>query len=252
MSVNDKNYHTPHPDGKKVSSKKEHSAIERLFVVLRFFFILLVLLAAIYNSMHRQWEGLLIAVLTIVLLLLPAIFCKKTKITIPMPIQLFALIFVFASMYLGEMRDFYYRFHWWDSMLHSTSAVVLGYIGFILIYALNRDRSIHLRLSPFFIALFSFCFAMTIGVLWEIFEFMVDEFLGYNMQKARNLEDTYGYFCTRLGVLDTMKDFIVNTIGAAFVSIIGYYYSKNQMKKNKTFGKLKDEFIETNPDLFDK
>lgn len=72
---------------------------------------------------------------------------------------------------------------------------------------------------------------MAVGVVWEIFEFAVDEFWGYNMQKARNLEEVYGYFDTGLGLIDTMKDFIVNTIGALIVSIIGYYYCENKMTK---------------------
>ena len=137
-------------------------------------------------------------------------------------------------------------------MLHTVSAFLLGYIGFLLIYALNRDRNIHLRLSPFFIALFTFCFAMTVGVLWEIFEFLVDGIFGADMQKARNLEQMYGYFDTRLGLLDTMRDFIVNTLGALIVSVVGYYYSKRKMVRDNTFWKLKDEFIEENPDLFEK
>ncbi len=234
------------------STKKKKSVADLLLLLMQYSFITLSALAVIYNFYHRIWEGLMIAVLTLTLFCLPTIFSRKTKIFIPVSFQIFILLFIFAAMYLGEMRDFYYRFTWWDSMLHSSSAVVLGYIGFVLIYALNKDENIHLKLSPFFIALFSFCFAMAIGVIWEIFEFSVDEFLGYNMQKARDLELVYGEFDTRLGVIDTMKDLIVNTVGALFVSIIGYLYCRNRMKKDSTFGRLKDEFIQENPKLFKK
>lgn len=232
--------------------KNKKTSAEKIVPLMRYFFILLTIPAIIYNFLNAQWEMLFSAILTLLLFLLPSFFSKRTKISIPATFQIIILLFIFASMYLGEIRNYFYRIHWWDSMLHSTSAIILGYIGFLLIYALNKDKNIHVRLSPFFIALFTFCFAMTVGVIWEIFEFLVDSIFNVNMQKARNLEELYGFFDTRLGVLDTMRDLIVNTIGALLVSVIGYYYSKKKMVKDNTFWKLKDQFIEENPDLFQK
>lgn len=237
-------------DGSQTEHNGKKVTAPRLLVGMQYLFITLTALAVIYNFYHGIWEGVMIAVVTLILFCLPVIFSSKGKIVIPVSFQIFIMLFIFASMYLGEMRGYFYRYDWWDVMLHSISAVVLGYIGFVLIYALNRDRNIHLKLSPFFIALFSFCFAMTVGVVWEIFEFAVDEFLGYNMQKARDLELVYGEFDTRLGVIDTMKDLIMNTIGALFVSIVGYFYCRKKERKNSTFGRLKDEFIKYNPKLF--
>lgn len=225
--------------------------MEKIVIIMRYFFLILTALAIVGSIYYRQWETLLSAFLTFILLLLPTIFSKRTKISIPTPFQVIILLFIFASMYLGEVHNFFYRIWWWDIMLHSTSAVILGYLGFILIYALNKDRNIDVKLSPFFIALFTFCFASAIGVIWEIFEFVVDSAFGVNMQKARDLERVYGYFDTRLGLIDTMRDFIVNTIGALFVSILGYYYSKKKMGSESTFVKLKDQFINENPNLFE-
>ncbi|MBW6515011.1 MAG: hypothetical protein K0B81_00155 [Candidatus Cloacimonetes bacterium] len=225
---------------------------EKIEPIMRYFFIVITIAAIVYNFINYQWEILLSAILTLLLFLLPTIFSKRTKIHIPALFQIIILLFIFASMYLGEIQNYFYRYSWWDSMLHSISAIILGYIGFLLIYALNKDKNIHVKLSPFFIALFTFCFAMTVGVLWEIFEFGVDTLFGVNMQKARNLEEVYGVFDTRLGVLDTMRDFIVNTIGALIVSVIGYCYSKKKLSKDITFWKLKDQFIEENPELFKK
>lgn len=231
---------------------KDKFSAQKIEPVMRYFFIVLTIGAIIVNIITRQWESLLGAVATLALFLLPTFFSKRTRITIPAPFQIAILIFIFASMYLGEIHNFFYRFRWWDTMLHSSSAVMLGYVGFLLVYALNKDREIHIRLSPFFIALFTFCFAMTVGVIWEIFEYLMDSFFNLNMQKARDLQEMYGYFDTRLGVHDTMHDFIVNTIGALFVSVIGYYYSKKKLVKDNAFWKLKDQFIKDNPDIFDK
>ncbi len=232
--------------------KERKWSARRIEPIMRYFFIILTAAAIVFNYLNAQWEILLSAVLTLLLFLLPTILAKRARISIPAPMQIIILLFIFASMYLGEVQQYFRRFPWWDSMLHSISAFLLGYIGFLLIFTLNKDRNIHIRLSPFFIALFTFCFAMTVGVLWEIFEFLVDGIFGADMQKARNLEEVYGYFSTRLGVLDTMRDFIVNTIGALIVSVIGYKYSKKRMIKDNAFWKLKDQFIEENPDLFDK
>ena len=232
--------------------RKKRMTAERIEPYMRYFFILISLAAFIYNFYHAQWEVMLSAALTLFLFLLPTIFSKRTRIHIPAIFQIIILLFIFASMYLGEIHNFFYRIHWWDSMLHSISAIILGYIGFLLIYALNKDKNIHIKLSPFFIALFTFCFALAVGVIWEIFEFGADAIFGYIMQKARNLEEVYGYFDTRLGVLDTMRDFIVNTIGALIVSVIGYYYSKKKLVKDNAFWMLKDQFIEENPELFKK
>lgn len=230
--------------------KKRDTTAEKIEPIMRYFFIVLAIGAIIFNFINAQWEIFLSAVLTLLLLLLPTLFARRSKISIPAPFQIIILLFIFASMYLGEVHQYFRRFVWWDSMLHSISAIILGYIGFLLVYALNKDKNIHIKLSPFFIALFTFCFAMTVGVLWEIFEFLVDGIFGADMQKARNLEVMYGYFDTRLGLLDTMRDLIVNTIGALIVSVIGYYYSKKKMVKDNAFWRLKDQFIKENPDLF--
>jgi len=230
---------------------------EKVEMVMRFTFICMTILAIVYSIFSIDddtvnWEGITSLFIALILFILPTIFLKRTRLKIPVTFQIFFLLFIFASLYLGEMHNFYYRYTWWDSMLHSTSAIMLAYIGFLLIFTLNRDQNIHLNLSPFFIALFSFCFAVAMGALWEIFEYLVDALVGSNMQKARNLETIYGFFDTRLGVRDTMKDMIENTIGALFVSVIGYYYCKKKMIKDNTFWRLKDQFIEDNPDLFKK
>ena len=100
-------------------------------------------------------------------------------------------------------------------------------------------------------ALFSFCFALAMGSMWEIFEFGVDVIFGANMQKARNLEEIYGVFDTRLGVIDTMRDLIVDAIGALIVSVTGYIHMTHRKDADSTFWAMQKEFVETNPDLFE-
>ncbi|HCX73050.1 MAG TPA: hypothetical protein DHM37_04960 [Candidatus Cloacimonas sp.] len=228
--------------------KKDATA--KIAKLMQYFFILLTILAIIISVIYAQWENLLSAFMTLILFLIPNMFYKRTNLVIPPIFKIIILIFIFASMYLGEIHSFFYRIRWWDVIMHSTSGMLLGYIGFLIIYALNKGKNIKVKLSPVFIAIFSFSFAVSIGVIWEIFEFGVDSILNMNMQKARNLQEVYNYFDTRLGVIDTMRDLIVNAISACFISIIGFFYSKKKLKKDSSFAKLTEEFVENNPKLF--
>ena len=197
-----------------------------------------------------QWEAVAICVITLFLFMLPVILSRRLKLHLPPFFQILMLLFIFASMYLGEIQGFFYKYDMWDIVLHFASSLILCYMGFVLILALNSDKKIHLKLDPFFIALFAFCFALTIGTIWEIFEFIIDELLGQNMQKARELFNPDGTFDSRLGLMDTMKDICVNAIGALIVSIIGYYYCRKKMIQESRFWRVIDEFIKDNPDFF--
>ena len=164
----------------------------------------------LWSLVQENWLSLFLASASLVLSFLPAIVRRSTRVYLPIEIDLVTIVFVFASVYLGELRSYYIRFWWWDLVLHTTAGFVMGLFGFILVYVLNREHRAELTMSPFFIGLFSFAFAMTFGVLWEIFEFGMDSLFGMNMQKS--------------GLPDTMGDLIVNTIGAAVVSTLGYFY----------------------------
>jgi hypothetical protein len=232
--------------------KKTFSA--KVEMIMRYSFIGLTVMAIIYDLWHfdkenPQWDYLSLPFITLFLFILPTLFSRRTKIVIPPVLQVIILLFIFASMYLGEIHRFFDKYTWWDNFLHAFSATLLAYSGFLLIFALNNDKDIHLKLSPFFIALFTFCFASMIGVIWELFEFVIDEVLGQNMQKARGL-CSEAICDSRFGVMDTMWDMVANTLGALFVSIIGYYYCRKKMYKDNTFWRLKDQFFEQNPDFF--
>ena len=235
---------------------KKFTIPQKIEVSMRFLFITMTSAAIIFRVItldraEDEWEGITSLFIALILFFIPTIFSKRTKIKIPVPFQIFFLIFVYFAMYLGEVYDYYYKFYWWDSLLHLTSSLMLAYIGFLLIFALNKDKNAHMNLSPFFMALFTFCFAMACAAIWEIFEFLVDEIFNVNMQKARNL-CTDSLCNSRTGVMDTMSDLVEGAVGALIVSVIGFYYCKKKMIQDNVFWKLKDQFIEENPNLFDK
>jgi uncharacterized membrane protein YjdF len=151
-----------------------------------------------------------------------------------------AILFVFASMFLGELHGYYTRYWWWDIALHTTSGLLLGIFGFLLVYILNKDDRVDLSMQPRFVALFAFVFAVALGAVWEIFEFSMDQIFGTNMQKAM--------FGDASGLTDTMWDLIVDSIGAAIVSLIGYWHLKVQ--KQSMFDGWIRKFVQRNPQLF--
>ena len=177
------------------------------------------------NTLVRQKSDyvlmLLQCILGIVAMHLPDILNKSFHVRIPTNTIISYLIFLYAAIVLGEVRSFYYRFEHWDTVLHAFSAGMLGSLGFDVVNFLNKSDTIKMQLSPFFVALFAFCFAISIGVLWEIYEFSFDGLLGLNMQKFR-LEDGTDLI-GRMALKDTMDDLIIDCIGALVTSTIGYF-----------------------------
>ena len=170
--------------------------------------------------------------LGIVALFIPSMISKKSKIVIPSSMYIIYVVFLYAAIFLGEVRDFYYRIPHWDTILHTFSGAGIGALGFSVVNLINKEEKLKVNLSPFFISLFSFCFAVTIGVFWEIYEFSFDGLLGLNMQKfaLENGSNLLG----RAALMDTMKDLIVDSLGALAMSILGYIsikYKKGWLDK---------------------
>lgn len=154
---------------------------------------------------------------------------QRYQIDIPLELEVYMSMFVFAAIFLGEIGSFYDRFWWWDVLLHSSSALVFGFVGFLILYVLYWQQK--LQTSPLIIAVFSFSFAMAIGGLWEIFEFAMDELFGLNMQKS--------------GLADTMGDLIVDGAGALVTATVGYRYIKRE--ETGILGRVTRKFLRDNP-----
>lgn len=175
---------------------------------------------------------LLQCVLGVVAMLLPSALYKHWNLMIP-PYMLTAYtLFLYAAIFLGEVRNFYYAVPHWDTVLHTFSGMMLGALGFSFITILNNTEKIPLSLSPAFVAIFTFCFGVTLGVIWEFYEFFADSVLLTNMQKyaLESGEALAGH----AALTDTMKDLLVDAIGAAFISAIGYIslkYKKGWIEK---------------------
>jgi len=168
---------------------------------------------------------LLQSIIGILALLLPLFLRRRANLSIPDFMLIAYALFLYCAIYLGEVRSFYYNVPHWDTILHAFSGAALGALGFSLVSLLNDTESVAFSLSPFFVALFAFCFAVSLGVLWEIYEFSMDYFLKTDMQKymLENGEPLIG----QAALMDTMKDLIVDAAGAFVMSAAGYVSLKH-------------------------
>lgn len=187
---------------------------------------------------RQDWPQAFFVLGIMALTLAPVLF--RMPVEIPSEIQIVAVLFVFATLFLGEVRDYYQRFWWWDALLHTTSGLLLGLLGFMFVYILNEDEHVDLHMRPSFLALFAFFFAVGLGGLWEIFEFAMDHFFGTNMQPATSGDPS--------GLTDTIYDLIVDTVGAAIVSIAGWRYLARV--RTSPIDNWARRFIQRNPQLF--
>ncbi len=159
-------------------------------------------------------------VLGIFAMMLPHWLSRKWGVEIPSFMTVLYALFLYCAIYLGEVRGFYYLIPYWDTILHTFSGIALGALGFSVLTLLNKTDRVPFHLSPAFVAVFAFCFAITVDVIWEIYEFVADGLLTMNMQK-HSLENGLPLL-GREALGDTMTDLIVDAVGAAFISLVGY------------------------------
>lgn len=234
---------------------KTHKSTFIVYVVLR----LLVITAMVISFLKGNYENVFVCTLSLILFLAPSFIQSNFGIELPSTLEIIILLFIFAAEILGEMESFYIKYAFWDTMLHTLNGFLCAAVGFALLDVINRNSKIKFKLSPVYLSIVAFCFSMTIGVLWEFFEFGCDVFLHTDMQKDFIITDIYstaldptksnvtvavngikevyvngenlgieGYL--DIGLIDTMKDLLVNFIGAVIFSIIGYFYIKGRGK----------------------
>lgn len=162
-----------------LSQKIKQQGITRVILSALVF---LILIAKIYR---KDYFAVLLCLLTLFLFNIPLMANRLFSVTLSKELQAIILLFVFASEILGEIGCFYTYITWWDTMLHTVNGFLMAAIGFALIDVMNNAPQFHINLSPFFVVFVAFCFSMTIGVLWEFFEFGADRLFGFDMQKDR-------------------------------------------------------------------
>ncbi len=257
---------------------KENRNTFLVYTGLRF----LVFIVMIMQIFNKNYENVFLCILTLLLMIMPSVIQAAFKVEFPSLLEIIILIFIFSAEILGEISAFYLKFPYWDTILHTLNGFLCAAVGFSLVDIMNRQKRMQFELSPLFTAVVAFCFSMTIGVLWEFFEFGMDCIWRLDMQKdtvvssissvlfdplqsnrpiqmnniqriAINGEEIgiQGYL--DIGLFDTMYDLIVNFIGAITFSVMGYFYIKHRNSKSIVEGlvpepwskdKIEDNFFE--------
>lgn len=226
---------------------------------------LLIILMMVLQLFNKNYENVFLCMLSLLLMIVPSVIQATFKVEFPSFLEIIILIFIFAAEILGEISSFYIIFPYWDTVLHTINGFICAALGFSLVDILNRDQRMHFELSPLFMAIVAFCFSMTIGVLWEFFEYGMDTIFQLDMQKdtwittisSVSLDPTNtnqrvildhiqnvvvdgvplagtGYL--DIGLIDTMEDLIVNFMGAFTFSVLGYFYVKYRNQKSIVAG----------------
>lgn len=197
----------------------------RITILLRF----ALLVVAIFAIVTGRWSVLFAASGALVLSYVPQALASQIKVRLPLQFQFAITLFLYATLFLGEVGDYYERFWWWDVVLHAGSAFAFGFAGFLALYLLYTRHK--LTASPFLISIFAFSFGLAIGTLWEVFEFSMDQIFGLNMQKS--------------GLRDTMWDLVIDGFGAGTASFIGYIYLRFNVRD--PFDTFINWFLHENP-----
>jgi hypothetical protein len=174
-----------------------------------------------YSRSHVDYIKILLqCILGSVVLFLPSALEYKFKISFSSEIHIFFIIFLYAAIILGQVQGYYQKFYHWDTVLHTLSGAMLSSFGFCIIDIINKNKRINLGLSDWFMSFFAFCFAVMLDTLWEIIEFIMDSLMDLNMQQYIAPDGTVlvGHYA----IVDTMKDLIVDVLGALFISVVGY------------------------------
>lgn len=250
---------------KKAALEENKRSVLAVYLILR----LIVIALMVMSIIGKNYENTFICVLVLVLFMLPDLAERKFKFKLPSTLEIIILLFIFCAEILGELGAYFIRFAHWDTILHTLNGFVSAAFGYALVDLLNREERFSMKLAPIYLAIVAFCFSMTIGVIWEFFEFSADRIFGIDMQKdtvitsfaSTMLDPTGSNIAIKvkditdvavngeslglngyldIGLYDTMEDLFVNFIGAVVFSVIGYFSAKR-----KEIGKFASRFIPT-------
>ncbi len=195
-----------------VEQQASESWIDRVELAIALALQIGIFVVTVSALFEQQWLGAFTGCVVLLLTFAPAMIERRMRLALPVEFTLITCVFLYASFALGEVRDFYEKIWWWDLALHGLSALTIGIIGFLGIYVFYMTNRI--RIDAGWIATITFALAVSVGTIWEIFEFLMDWFFEMNMQKS--------------GLVDTMTDLLINTTGAAIAALIGYFYVRDE------------------------
>ncbi len=185
------------------------------------------------------------SLISILYVYIPRLAQKLFKFRIGNTLYLFIAFYAVCPL-LGFSYGLYYRLSWWDDILHAFAGVIFAMFGGYLPKVMSKKGEASLSLCVFS----AFFFSVAVAGLWELVECFLDAFFGTDMQKdtplfamrpSYLLSEFLGYpvgdlaelkevsllidgkqapFFVDIGLIDSMKDMFVETLGAAVYTIV--------------------------------
>lgn len=185
------------------------------------------------------WFFMIQALTGIIAIMVPYKLRMENKLKLSPLLYCCYLIFLFASLFLGELCHFYTLIPSWDSLLHFSSGFLLFFVALEWLQKTVLQR----RAPEIFSLLFlSLCISLAIGGIWEIYEFMSDFIFHTNMQRflSMNGESLIG----RSALIDTMSDLIFGLLGTILGIACYVYEHKYKTRESVQELKVLDTFLE--------
>lgn len=219
---------------KTLSNITKFSKIILLFSALLLLFQIISVIfiesdVVIGHTAFRLFENIMM----IVVIFVPTILYKLCHVKMPESMEIALVGFSFSALILGDVFDFYGRFPWWDIVLHAISGIMLGILGLIILNTFIDINHSNIQLSHLFVSLWIVCFALSLGSIWEIWEYVTDGIFGLNSQEFLVSSGTFDNATSlqgRLALKDTMEDLILDFVGASTLAVV--VLIKGKMKKN--------------------
>lgn len=218
-----------------ITSKIPDTLIDRIDRWISLLLKIILAVGAMLEAIQGNWLNAVATTGVVIAAFFPMLIGYRFHVRIPPEFELLAVIFVYASLYLGDFHGYYLKYWWWDILLHTGSGLILGIFGFLLVYVINEHEDLEMHMKPSFVGLFAFMFALGMGCIWEIFEFALDQLLGMDTQGG--------------SLVDTMSDLIVDGIGAFIISVLGYSYLRTT-QSDSFLERWIQHFINLNRRLF--
>ncbi|CAH0344662.1 hypothetical protein [Bacillus sp. CECT 9360] len=188
----------------------------KLVLILNLLYVLFMASLAVFYYTSEESFKSLVAIGGVVCGAIPLLLSLFTKLQFNLPLIISYLIFLIASQYLGSILG-WYGLGWWDTFLHVLSGSILAFAG-IALYERLAHKNAGKEISPWFVFLFTFSFAVLGGVIWEVYEFSSDQLFGMTLQGGGNK--------------DTMVDLIADTAGGLLIALWAGIRTNRKLKKS--------------------
>lgn len=153
------------------------------------------------------------------------LFGGKSFITkVPYSIMTYLNCFIAFGVVVGTTVNKFTSFDYIDIPEHFFAGYIAAAGGYELAVVIQSKQPKDKKISPALASLFALCFAVTITIAWEYYEFTMDKLYGLNLQNSA--------YNSESGLIDTMVDLILGSAGA-MTGMFVTAFTKNKVRHKK-------------------